>query len=191
MRKAGPKQKTWAKNIAKSRAKRLRKAGPKYCEKPGRYNYEGGLPPRNSMAPHPACGSMGGGGGKKIAAPQFHTWSPTALLTVALSGLTNVDRTGNSTFHLIWPQPNVSFAAPLYPTAGASGSFKHPAFAPSSWAAGGRRRAAGRAQKRVIYGWPWRWGVCRSGVGVCVKAGLYEYTRATEVNRGNPRLTGG
>ena len=43
--------------------------------------------------------------GKKIAAPQFHTWSPTALLSVALSGLTNVDRTGNSIFRLIWPQP--------------------------------------------------------------------------------------
>ena len=47
--------------------------------------------------------------GKKIAAPQFHTWSPTALLSVALSGLTNVDRTGNSIFRLIWPQPTVSF----------------------------------------------------------------------------------
>lgn len=37
--------------------------------------------------------------GKKIAAPQFHTWSPTVLLTVALGGLTLVDRTGNSAFH--------------------------------------------------------------------------------------------
>lgn len=36
---------------------------------------------------------------KKIAAPQFHTWSPTVLLTVALGGLTLVDRTGNSAFH--------------------------------------------------------------------------------------------
>lgn len=51
------------------------------------------------------------GWSKKIAAPQFHALSPTALLGVALSGLTNVDRTGNSIFHLIWPQPKVSFAA--------------------------------------------------------------------------------
>ena len=50
-------------------------------------------------------------GVQKIAAPQFHALSPTALLGVALSGLTNVDRTGNSIFHLIWPQPKVSFAA--------------------------------------------------------------------------------
>lgn len=43
--------------------------------------------------------ALDGLGCKKIAAPQFHTWSPTVLLTVALGGLTLVDRTGNSAFH--------------------------------------------------------------------------------------------
>ncbi|OBA20389.1 hypothetical protein METBIDRAFT_43429, partial [Metschnikowia bicuspidata var. bicuspidata NRRL YB-4993] len=42
---------------------------------------------------------------KKIAAPQFRIWSPTTLLSVALWSLTNVDRTGNSVFSMVWPQP--------------------------------------------------------------------------------------
>ncbi|OBA22333.1 hypothetical protein METBIDRAFT_31250, partial [Metschnikowia bicuspidata var. bicuspidata NRRL YB-4993] len=40
-----------------------------------------------------------------IAAPQFRIWSPTTLLSVALFSLTNVDRTGNSAFCMVWPQP--------------------------------------------------------------------------------------
>lgn len=44
--------------------------------------------------------ALDGLGCKKIAAPQFHTWSPT----VSLNGLTIVDRTGNSMSHLAWQQ---------------------------------------------------------------------------------------
>ena len=42
--------------------------------------------------------------GQKVAAPQFRIWSPTTLLSVALWGLTNVDRTGNSAVLMMWPQ---------------------------------------------------------------------------------------
>ena len=59
--------------------------------------------PRPGSAPLPASPPPGP---KKIAAPQFRTWSPTALLSVALSSLTSVDRTGNSASCLVWPQPN-------------------------------------------------------------------------------------
>lgn len=55
---------------------------------------------------------------KKIAAPQFHTWSSTALFSVALSGLTDVDRTGSSFFHLIWAQPDERFCLLIWKTSG-------------------------------------------------------------------------
>lgn len=45
------------------------------------------------------------GAGKKNTAPQFHTWSPTVLLTEALGSLTLVDRTGNSIFYQVGPYP--------------------------------------------------------------------------------------
>ena len=81
--------------------------------RPARQSITGGF-----FSSDPGCAWVFGC--KKIAAPQFHALSPTALLGVALSGLTNVDRTGNSIFHLIWPQPKVSFAAAWYAAAGAA-----------------------------------------------------------------------
>ncbi|OBA20901.1 hypothetical protein METBIDRAFT_41864, partial [Metschnikowia bicuspidata var. bicuspidata NRRL YB-4993] len=44
---------------------------------------------------------------KKIAAPQFRIWPPTALISVALRSFTSVDRTGNSVFSVVWLQPEV------------------------------------------------------------------------------------
>lgn len=35
---------------------------------------------------------------KKTTAPEFRVWSPTTLLGQALSGLSTIDRTGNSVF---------------------------------------------------------------------------------------------
>ncbi|OBA22947.1 hypothetical protein METBIDRAFT_37614, partial [Metschnikowia bicuspidata var. bicuspidata NRRL YB-4993] len=51
---------------------------------------------------------------KKIAAPQFRIWSPTTLLSVALCSLTNVDRTGNSAFCMVWPQPKFYLKDNIY-----------------------------------------------------------------------------
>ena len=44
---------------------------------------------------------------KKNTTPEFRIWSPTTLLSQALSSLTTVDRTGNGASCWIWSYPKV------------------------------------------------------------------------------------